>query len=358
MAWRLVHRAVLLAVIVTAVHVVLLVSPLNPSEGRATFPDAWGDKHALVTAPGDHRIILVGGSNVGFGVDSALIEQETHRRAANLGLHAGIGLSLMLHEVADVARRGDLVIVIPEYELFFADSIDGELAAIQVLQSNWSALAYVSTWSQWRALSKYALMANRLAALNRLDQAKRFVRRDFTGLIPPRGAIAYSREAFDGHGDATAHLSLPSNPEAVAAGIDPISGELNPRAFAALKKTAELIVGRGGQVLIVFPAVAASYWSVNQSRIDMVAASMPSQWTRTIPHDWVYQDDLFYDTHYHLAREGRTRRTRQLLIVIREALAPQEAARRHPTFFVLCGSSAAGQGRDCATSNSNVENGR
>jgi hypothetical protein len=326
---RLVYRAVLLAVIVIGVHVVLLLSPLNPSEGKATFPEAWGDKHALVTAPGDHRIILIGGSNVGFGVDSTLIEQETHRRTVNLGLHAGIGLSLMLHQVADVTRTGDLIVFIPEYELFFADSLGGGLAAIQILQSNWSALAYVSTWSQWRALSKYALLANRLAALNRLDQAKRFVRGGLTDPTILQAANAvYSREAFDSHGDAIAHLSQPGNPKAVASGIGPIPGELNARALAALQHTAELIVRRGGQVLIVFPAVPATYWSVNQSRLESVAASMPSQWTRTRPHDWVYPDDLFFDTSYHLGREGRTRRTRQLLTVLREALAPQEAARR------------------------------
>jgi len=318
--WRLVHRAVLLGVIVVAVEAILLVSPLNPAEGKATFPAAWGDKHALATAPGEHRIILAGGSNVAFGVDSTLIERSTGRSTVNLGLHAGIGLSMMLNEVSDVARRGDLVVVIPEYEQFFGDLVDGGLAAIQILQANWSALAYVSTWYQWRNLSRDVVMANRLAAMNRLDQAKRLIR----GMRPATPALAvrkvYDREAFDSRGDLTAHLALPTNPEAVLTGIGRLSGELNARALVVLEHAADRVSSRGGHFVIVFPAVAESYWSVNHDRIESVAASMPSRWTRTSPSEWVYHDPLFYDTPYHLARQGRNRRTLQLLAVLRPFL--------------------------------------
>jgi hypothetical protein len=320
MGWRLAYRSALLGVIVVAIQVALLVSPLNPAEGRATFPAAWGDKHALVTAPGEHRIILAGGSNVAFGVDSTRIEQETGRRSVNLGLHAGLGLSMMVNELSVVTRPGDLVVLIPEYEEFFGDLVDGNLAAIQVLQDNWAALAYTSSWHQWRNLSRDALMANRLAVLNRLDYAKRL----FLGTVPrqidAQVSKVYDREAFDNHGDLTAHLALPQNPEAVLNGVTRISEELNPRAFMVLERAADRISKRGGQFIVIFPAVAATYWKVNEDRIASVASSMPTRWTHTTPAEWVYDDNLFYDTHYHLARQGRDRRTSQLLTTIRRVL--------------------------------------
>jgi hypothetical protein len=76
---------------------------------------------------------------------------------------------MMVNELSVVTRPRDLVVLIPEYEEFFGDLVDGNLAAIQILQDNWAALAYTSSWHQWRNLSRDALTANRLAVLNRLD---------------------------------------------------------------------------------------------------------------------------------------------------------------------------------------------
>jgi hypothetical protein len=316
MGWRLITRSALLGGIVVAVEIALLVSPLNPAEGRATFLAAWGDKHALATAPGEHRILLAGGSNVAFGVDSTRIERETGLRTANLGLHAGIGLSMIVNELSDVTRRGDLVVLIPEYEQFFGDLADGELAAIQMLQANRAALAYVSSWHQLRNLSRDALTANRLAAFNRLDH----VRRLFRGSDPLPIDKVYCREAFDSHGDLTAHLALSPKPEAVLNGINRIADELNPRAFVELERAADRVSARGGQFVIVFPTVAAAYWRVNHDRIESVASSLRLKWTRTTPDAWVYSDDFFFDTPYHLARQGRDRRTSQLLTTLRPFL--------------------------------------
>jgi hypothetical protein len=87
-----------------------------------------------------------------------------------------------------------------------------------------------------------------------------------------------------------------------------------------LERAADRISKRGGQFVVVFPTVAATYWKVNQDRIASVASSMPAQWTYTTPAEWVYDDNLFYDTPYHLARPGRDRRTSQLLTTIRQVL--------------------------------------
>ena len=319
MTSRLLGRAALLGAAAAAVHVALLLTAFNSTSGRSTFLEAWSDKHAHVLQPGDHRIIFVGGSNVAFGVDSSIFERQTHRRTINLGLQGAIGLSHMLQEATDVARAGDLVVVMPEYDEFFGDLMDGGLVVIYLLQSNRSALKYVSTWPQWRALSKHALLANRMATMRRVDQLKLFVRG--TPAVDP-GPIVYGREGFDVHGDLLTHLSMPPDVARVRAACLPIEGDLNPRAFTALSRSAEIVSKRGGQLVVIYPPFARTCWNINRSHVETVAASMPDHLARTTPFEWVYSDDAFLDTQYHLAGEGRQRHSIKLLAALAEWVGP------------------------------------
>jgi hypothetical protein len=55
-------------------------------------------EYRLATLPGP-RVVFVGGSNVAFGLDSAIIERWTGRRSVNMGLYVNLGLPFMLDEV-------------------------------------------------------------------------------------------------------------------------------------------------------------------------------------------------------------------------------------------------------------------
>jgi hypothetical protein len=315
MAMKLTLKVASLLALLAVVQFALLFSPLRPPGWKSTFLEEWGAKHARFSEPAQNRLIVTGGSNVAFGIDSSWLESVTKRPTINLGLHAGVGLEFMLNEIVDDARPGDLVILIPEYEQFYGDLMYGELPLVEILQDNPSGLRYVSSWWQWVNVFKNAQVANRNAVFNRLDQLKTRLRR---GANPDRNPI-YERDAFDARGDAVAHLELPHDPDLFAAAFKPIRGALNERAFASIARCAVQLEMKGAKLVIVYPSVAASYWARHRDAAQGVAARMPTRWTLTRPEDWVFEDRLFYDTHYHLGREGRQIRTEQLAKALRAA---------------------------------------
>jgi len=70
------------------------------------------------------KIILVGGSNVTFGVDSKRIESEFDLPVVNMSLHAGLGLEFMLNQLKNRTAKGDVVLIAPEYEHFIKNKLN------------------------------------------------------------------------------------------------------------------------------------------------------------------------------------------------------------------------------------------
>ena len=69
------------------------------------------DRMKSVTGP---KLIVVGGSNIAFGFDSALAESELGIPCINLGLYAALGFDYMLDLALDGAGEGDIILIIPE----------------------------------------------------------------------------------------------------------------------------------------------------------------------------------------------------------------------------------------------------
>jgi hypothetical protein len=67
------------------------------------------------TLPGPHRILLAGGSHTHYSLSALAIEAQTQCPTVNLGLHAGLGLGVLLDITSELARAGDLVVLTPEY---------------------------------------------------------------------------------------------------------------------------------------------------------------------------------------------------------------------------------------------------
>ncbi len=84
---------------------------------EVSYVNALIDKHVLLSEPREPKIVIIGGSNVAFGMDSRVLQEELGRPVVNAGLHAGIGLEYMLRDVEGYLSAGDVLVVIPEYDL-------------------------------------------------------------------------------------------------------------------------------------------------------------------------------------------------------------------------------------------------
>ena len=77
----------------------------------------------------EQKIVVVGGSNVAFGLDTELLERWTGKKVVNFGLYGSLGVKVMIDLSKTNLNRGDIVVLTPElsnesYSLYFgAESV-------------------------------------------------------------------------------------------------------------------------------------------------------------------------------------------------------------------------------------------
>ncbi len=105
-----------LAAITAPVGIVLGISFAAPSQYSNTFYGALDLKYDRLTSIKGSKTVVVGGSSVAFGLDSALLEKYLGMPVVNFGLYADLGTRLMLDLSRDHINSGDIVILAPELD--------------------------------------------------------------------------------------------------------------------------------------------------------------------------------------------------------------------------------------------------
>jgi len=106
------------------------------------FDSALADKYMTLTHTEGKRIILVGGSNLAFGIDSALIqEQFPGYSVVNMGSSVHHGMLSHFDILRANVREGDIVIFCPEYVyVVYTVTEAPTMANWQYLESNYDIL--------------------------------------------------------------------------------------------------------------------------------------------------------------------------------------------------------------------------
>jgi hypothetical protein len=72
------------------------------------------------------RILIVGGSGAHYTVDAGLMQKQLGIPTINIATDGPIGLDVILPSVADVIKKGDIVLLIPEYLLLLDEDGFGD----------------------------------------------------------------------------------------------------------------------------------------------------------------------------------------------------------------------------------------
>jgi hypothetical protein len=101
----------------------MLISAKNlPWSPDALYIEAWVErKRDVVSNAETPKILLVGGSGVLYGISAGKLTESLGRTVVNLGIHAALPLDFLLDEVKRHASRGDMVILLLEYEYYNQD---------------------------------------------------------------------------------------------------------------------------------------------------------------------------------------------------------------------------------------------
>lgn len=283
-----------------------------PGQYGETFPGELPVKVELLRDASGKRLILVGGSAVAFGVDSALVEEQLPEyTVVNFGLYAALGTRIMLDLVLPELRQGDIVILSPEQD-------PQPLSLRFGAQSYWQAadgrpgLLLDAPRDLWPAL------ASELPYFS-MGKWKNLL----TGQLP-RPSGVYRRACFNSHGDLDDPLCARN---IMAGGFDPGTpvrfdqAVVSPEFIEYCNAFAAAAQEKGALVWYRFPPMNAAavqgdadaYAQWLWDRLDFPLVGDPSS--------CVLEPGWFYDTNFHLNSAGKVVNTRQLVRDVKAMLA-------------------------------------
>jgi hypothetical protein len=304
---RAFFRSLTQVALLTAAMIVLLFVGIRPDPSHY-FAGSLRQIELLENVPSP-RIILIGGSNVSFGLDAELMQKTLGIPVINDGLHAGLGV-VPLTELQEYIREGDVIIVSLEYSMFSSkDIMEGDRAFL----SDWieyspRRLKYLSNpLSETPGI--YATMLQR--------KVNRKVNSYLLGgsLDETRGV--FSGTKFDTEGDFIGHLDEASMSRKKILSVPyPVSG-LKDDIFIFLQNFNQIALENGAEVYFEAPASRRSNCKATGetsiANFFKTFAERTSIPMLTSLEEVCMPDKYFFDTAYHLNAQGRELRTKRLI---------------------------------------------
>ncbi len=305
--WRLLARGLTL-VLATGLTVTLLAVFLPKNIHSYYF--GFQKKIELLAHTQAPRLILCGGSNVAFGVDSEAISKQLHIRTINTGLHAGLGLSYMLRHVQFFIRPGDVVLLIPEYQFFTSSVWRGQSALSELF------LEVPTSASYWGPENLITLVETLPSVVQKrfMDtfifgkkvQEEKLSHRDF-----------YSAQSFNKYGDVTSHLNEIRPGKTIPLMYNRKDVAYCFKIISYIRKFIEASEKKNAQVYLLPPCIRREDYEATTGVFitiyDELRRRFPKH-TLSAPLEFVFEADrYFFDAEYHLNAEGRTLRTELII---------------------------------------------
>ncbi len=255
------------------------------------------------------KIILIGGSNLAFGMDTKRLEKVFKRPAVNMGLHASLGLSIMFEQVKPYVNKGDIVIVSPEYQQFVRNQYYGTKILAQFLFENHDQFQYLTTHNFLVFLRNF---------LEPFRERLYFTLRTYSKgkSIFNEGRTVYDAENFNKHGDMIGHINHKNKRPLNNSGNLWKSTFLDKDIISKMATNIQKIEDRGGYVYLTLPCLPDDEYSTNMDFTNKVLEYY-SEFSNirliSSVNNYHLEEDNFFDTIYHLNREGIKLRTNLLI---------------------------------------------
>ena len=242
--------------------------------------------------------MLAGGSNLAFGIDSAVIQNTFHIPVVNISLHAGFGLGRILDDISPFLHSGDILLIAPEYSYFTGTG---------TWNGSQEAYELIFNAHQFRLLlsSKYELpkgFSSYFSSIKKINFDRRI----------PLTPSPYGRNGFNEYGDHVAHLTRENKPFTPYGN----SGAINQKYLDYFFQFVDEFTTRGITVVLSYPPFEEQSWRNSAGTIAELDAAFrlkENLFVISKPEDYCFATGFFYDTAYHLNREGRAMRTEQII---------------------------------------------
>lgn len=291
--------------ILSIVILILSLFFIPDKASQSSILGALIDKHTMLKSISSEKIILVGGSNVSFGMNSEELVKKYKKPVVNMAVHAGMGLEYIINDIKPFIKKGDRVILIPEYENFYTDNFYGEMELVSVVFNIEPDSKQLLDQKQWLHLLKYMPTYS----------AKKIKSYIPSLLHKNSGEIdIYHRNSFNQYGDAYIHWTLPNQPYFDAPQNNGRE-QVNEDVIQFLKDFKTFVVDKDAELVILPPVIDQTSYDHQEMIINKIAEKLKNNGLAFAadPIAYRYPNSLFFNSYYHLNKTGVDKRTAQLI---------------------------------------------
>ncbi len=279
------------------------------------------EKDRLIRNKPSPKIIKVGGSNLAFGINSRMMQDSLDLHVVNMGLYAKLGLRYMLAQVRPYIRKGDIVVVVPEYDQFYGKIAEGD----NTLNT---ALLYSPPDRIPDFIKSYSVVD--VVLRPRVENARRSFLQGAADLFgvknkyfPPDTNPVYNRRSFNQYGDVVSHLGKKSvDPKTIFVKPLPPMSDFNRRSVTDLNDIADVARERGAHTYFAWPSYIDKSYEINAGAIDTLRQRLTREMRIPIigtAQQFAYPGEWFFDTRFHLNELGIGPRTLSMIELLRLA---------------------------------------
>lgn len=270
------------------------------------YPAVLADKFDRLKAISGPKIVVIGNSNVAFGINSKILEETFGMPAVNAGLHAGFSGEFLERMALVNTVPGDIYVLChPRFNDGYRTTIPSYL--LMAMGKNWRLYSMIRR-NEWLSLA-HGLPGYFRAAID--DFAKCASLKAEGSDSSSAKKTAYSRSAFDADGNNIFRR------EARYTAIETITPPniVTPETIERINTLYRLLRSKGAFLTIAgFPVAEGPKTA---SREEFSAFSRRLQENLECPvisdlGDYIMPRNLFFDNSMHLTIEGADVRTKQL----------------------------------------------
>lgn len=273
------------------------------------------DKHMLLENAKSPKIIFVGGSNLPYSLDSSRISEEFQMPVVNMGINAGIGLRYMMYDTLPFVKKNDVVVLIPEYEHFYSSVYYGNMDLVPILFDIFPQGKQFISIQQWQKLAPYVFKYAAKKIVN--------IPRNLINKYEPKSTIIGDdeRRSFNNFGDVNTHWGK----ESKIVGCSKKSAgqeKVNEFVLSDIKKLKNNLQKRGAYLVLLPPAYQECSFNNQQYIINKIETKLKETELAylTAPLLSRFSDNLFYDSTYHLTKQGVDLRTTRVIEDLRKQI--------------------------------------
>jgi hypothetical protein len=298
-----------------------------PSEGSRWTSELNQQKRRAAAQAVSPRLLLVGGSATLFGISAKEIQAQTGCHTINLAIHAALGTAYILHCAEEVAKPGDTVLLVLEYELYTYGKLDSawvpEPLVDYVVSRDPAYFHCLSIPEQWN-LFMLIPTSRIMDGLKTRFRAERPFNDSSAGIYNVY-TVRHLNEWGDQTGHTKAHRLARRDPIRQAKSV--LGGGLpeHPQGFGAIESFCRWAQTNHVRVLATFPNMCdqpeyhgpAAQRSIKTIEDLFARLGVPMVGDYT---DAILPEEQFFDTMYHLTEEAALARTQRLIPKLNAAL--------------------------------------